>query len=45
MRLMVLIPPALAERMREAVKLREEPLTVWVRDAIRQRLEREATGG
>jgi hypothetical protein len=44
-KLTVLIPPALLDRMRSAASVREEALTVWVREAIRQRLEREATSG
>jgi predicted HicB family RNase H-like nuclease len=44
MRLMVLVPPAMEARLRAAANAREEALTTWIREAIRQRLEREATG-
>jgi hypothetical protein len=39
-KLTVLIAPATEARLREAAAWREEALTTWVREAIRQRLDR-----
>jgi predicted DNA-binding protein len=36
------LPADLAKAAGDAARARSEPLAVWIREAIRQRLEREA---
>jgi predicted HicB family RNase H-like nuclease len=37
--------PAMRDQVSSAASRREESMAAWIREAIRQRLEREAGGG